>query len=398
MWFLRCWSLPKDLLAWQAHNPSSGEIEVNSDINVLAVDDIQQNLLALEALLRRPGVNILKASSGEEALELLLEHDIALALIDVHMPQMDGFELADIIRGNSQTRNVPLIFLTAGDIDSHRSFHGYRAGAVDFLYKPIDREVLQSKVDIFVRIHQQKQQLSAQLEELRQAMQLNDLFAAVLGHDLRNSLSTIMSGASLIPKISHDPKVVSIAERMQSSGRRMSRMADQLLDIAQIRSAGVTVKPQEADIEQICRRAIEDLGDPRQAARVALETMGDMEGMFDQRRVSQILSNLVSNALLHGEQGGPVRMSIDGTDPAAVVIRIANRGTIPFQLLPDIFKPFHLRREIRSSNGGLGLGLYIARELARAHGGMILVRSTERDGTEFEVSLPRRMQAGTTAG
>jgi two-component system, sensor histidine kinase and response regulator len=371
---------------------------VNFDINVLVVDDIQQNLLSLEALLQRPGLNVMKATSGEQALELLLENDIALALIDIHMPQMDGFELAELIRGNSQTRDVPLIFVTAGDIDRHRSFHGYQAGAVDFLYKPIDSEVLQSKVDIFVRFHQQKQQLKAQLEELRQALQLNDIFAAVLGHDLRNSLSTIMSGASLLPKISHDPKVTSIAERMQSSGRRMTRMADQLLDVAQIRSSGVVMKPQRGNIENICRHMLDGLGDAKLVARVVLETAGDMEGMFDQRRVAQMLSNLVLNALLHGEPDAPVQVSIDGTDPGSIVVRITNRGTIPFHLLPDIFKPFHLRREIRSPNGGLGLGLYIARALARAHGGAIQVRSTERDGTEFELTLPRCIQADQAEG
>jgi signal transduction histidine kinase len=370
---------------------------VISDINVLVVDDIQQNLAALEASLRRPGLNVLRATSGEEALELLLEHDIALTLIDLQMPQMDGFELAELMRGNSQTRDVPLIFLTLADGDRHRNFYGYRAGAVDILYKPIDCEILQSKVDIFVRIHRQKRQLSAQLEELRQALHLNDMFAAVLGHDLRNSLSTIMSGASLLPKISTDRSVISVAERMQSSGQRITRMADQLLDVAQLRSGNVIVKPQHGNYERICRRVIDELVEPGQSGRITLDVQGDMEGRFDLRRLSQILSNLISNALLHGAADGPVHIWIDGSAADTITIRIANRGTIPFHLLPDIFKPFHLRREIRSPNGGLGLGLYIARELARAHGGTIHVLSTEREGTEFDVTLPREAKNDTVS-
>ena len=377
----------------QASSPPHGEVELNSDINVLIVDDIEQNLIALEALLRRPGLNILKASSAVQALELLLEHDIALALIDVQMPQMDGFELAELIRGNRQTRDVPLIFLTAGEVDKHRSFHGYRAGAVDFLYKPIDSEILQGKVDIFVRIHQQKRQLNAQLDELRQALQLNDMFAAVLGHDLRNSLSTIMSGASLLPKISSDPSVISVAMRMQSSGRRIARMANQLLDITQIRSGGIIIKALHGNLEKICRHALDEIGadlrEPEQVFRVTVETKGNITAHFDHRWVMQILRDLISNALLHSVADTPVCVTIDGTAPDDIIIRIANRGTIPFHLLPDIFRPFHLRREIRSSNGGLGLGLYIAKSLACAHGGTITIHSTERDGTEVEFVLPR---------
>lgn len=367
------------------------------DTTILIVDDVEQNLLALEALLQRPGLNILKASSADEALELLLEHDVALALIDVQMPQVDGFELAELMRGNSHTRDVPLIFMTASDVDRHCSFHGYRAGAVDFLHKPIDTEVLQGKVDIFVRIHEQNRQLRTQLDELRTALQMIDLFVAVLGHDLRNALSTIEGGAALLPKISADPRVTSVATRMQASSRRMIRMADQLLDVAQIRSGGLTLRLQSADIEEICRHAVDDVcreihgGLPGQdrPGQVEITTRGAMPGCFDRQRVGQIVSNLVSNALLHGAADAPVVMSIDGTANDVIVIHVANRGTIPFALMPDLFKPFHLRREIRGPSGGLGLGLYIARELARAHGGTLTVRSTERDGTDFQLTLPR---------
>src|SRR6476661_5140655 len=109
-----------------------------SDINILVVDDFAQNLVATEALLARPGLNVLKAASGNEALELLLVHDVALALIDVQMPGMDGFELAELIRGNKKTSGIPLIFMTAAIQEGNRSFRGYQAGAVDFLNKPVN--------------------------------------------------------------------------------------------------------------------------------------------------------------------------------------------------------------------------------------------------------------------
>jgi len=199
---------------------------VNAPINILVVDDIQQNLTALEALLARPGLRLLSASSGAAALELLLVHEVALALVDVQMPAMDGFELAELIRGSERTRAIPLIFLTAATREPSYSFRGYEAGAVDFLYKPIDAKALLSKVQVFVELYQQKRQLSQQLEALQRALHLNEMFTAVLGHDLRTPLSVVMNGAMLLPLMTDNPKVTQTASRIESSARRMALMVD----------------------------------------------------------------------------------------------------------------------------------------------------------------------------
>ncbi len=114
-------------------------------IKLLLVDDLEENLLALEAVLRREGIELMRARSGGHALELLLKHDFALAIIDVHMPDMSGFELAEIMRGTDRTRRIPIIFLTAGVPDLNRQFRGYESGAVDFLYKPFDPQILAQK-------------------------------------------------------------------------------------------------------------------------------------------------------------------------------------------------------------------------------------------------------------
>src|SRR5690606_24751607 len=135
------------------HAPRSGGLNTSRrvlpPVKFLLVDDLEDNLLALSALLRELDVQILTARSGAEALEMLLEHDVALALLDVQMPEMDGFELAELMRGSERTRHVPIIFVTAGVRDAHRHFRGYEAGAVDFLYKPIDPHILRSKAGVF---------------------------------------------------------------------------------------------------------------------------------------------------------------------------------------------------------------------------------------------------------
>ncbi|MFD1959711.1 two-component system response regulator [Novosphingobium panipatense] len=143
---------------------------LNEPLKILAVDDIRENLVALEAALDQPGVELVTASSGFEALELLLKHDFVLALLDVQMPEMDGFELAELMRGTERTRGVPIIFLTAVATDERRKFQGFEAGAVDYLLKPIDITVLNSKVAVFVELARQRRELAFQRDELGAAL------------------------------------------------------------------------------------------------------------------------------------------------------------------------------------------------------------------------------------
>jgi PAS domain S-box-containing protein len=133
---------------------------MTDNVTLLLVDDLEANLVAMEALLRGPAVRVLKARSGEEALELLLTHEVALALVDVQMPGMDGFELAELMRGSGRTKHVPIVFVTAGAHDRKRMFRGYDSGAVDFLYKPVEPHILTNKVDVFVELFRQKQALA----------------------------------------------------------------------------------------------------------------------------------------------------------------------------------------------------------------------------------------------
>jgi len=135
-------------------------------IKVLLVDDLAENLLALRSLLRRDDLELLQAKSGREALELLLDHEVAVALIDVQMPEMDGFELAELMRGSERTRHVPIILVTAGSREEQRVFRGYDAGATDFLFKPLEPYAVQSKVDTFVQLHRQRQLLDEQIIDM----------------------------------------------------------------------------------------------------------------------------------------------------------------------------------------------------------------------------------------
>ncbi|PJJ19122.1 His Kinase A (phospho-acceptor) domain-containing protein [Janthinobacterium sp. OK676] len=371
---------------------------VTAPIHILVVDDIAQNLVAAEAVLARPGIVILKANSGAQALELLLTHEVALALIDVQMPQMDGFELAELIRGSERTRSIPLIFLTAASREPSYSFRGYEAGAVDFLYKPIDVKALQSKVAVLVQLYQQKRELSAQLDELKHALHLNELFTAVLGHDLRTPLSVVMNGAMLLPMMSDHPKVIVTAQRIESSAKRMGRMVDQLLDLARIRSGTMELRSSTHDYLALARAIVEECETAGQAPLVEVSSVGDLHGQCDAGLLSQVMSNLLNNAITHGEAGAPVQLALDGRDAERIELRIANRGVIPPALLPTLFEPFQQAGEKRRTGQGLGLGLYTVNMFVKAHGGTVEISSTAAQGTLATVRIPRQCQVCVQAG
>ena len=365
---------------------------MTAPIHILVVDDIAQNLVAAEAVLARPGIVILKAGSGAEALELLLTHDAALALVDVQMPEMDGFELAELIRGSERTRSIPIIFLTAASRETGYSFRGYEAGAVDFLYKPIDIKALQSKVQVLVQLYEQKRALSAQLDQLKHALHLNELFTAVLGHDLRTPLSVVMNGAMLLPMMSDQPKVVQTAQRIETSARRMASMVDQLLDLARIRSGTMELNCSMHDYVALARAIVAEFETPAQPSPIELVQVGELHGICDAGLMSQVLSNLLGNALTHGEHGVPVQLSLDGRAADMIEVRVSNGGVIAASMLPTLFEPFQQSGEKRKTGQGLGLGLYTVNMFVKAHGGTVQVTSTQSQGTVFTLRMPRQCQ------
>lgn len=362
-------------------------------IKVLAVDDVPENLVALEALLRRPGLSILPARSGTEALELLLVHEVALALIDVQMPEMDGFELAELMRGAPRTSRVPIIFITAAPHDRGRLFRGYEAGAVDFLHKPIEPHVLQSKVDVFVDLYRHKQRLGEQVELLQQALQLNETFAAVLGHDLRGPLGTITAAASLVASRPPEPAAQRAAARILRCCERMTRLIEHLLCYSRARlGQAIAVEPQPADMMALCA-SILDEQEHRGAERVHLQCRGDPNGRWDRDRMTQVLSNLIGNALRHGVPETPIVVEVDGSRRDEVRLSVRNQGVIPPEILPHIFEPFRTTASGRTASDGFGLGLYIVQKFVEAHQGTVAAASSPAAGTSFEVRLPRTAPA-----
>jgi signal transduction histidine kinase len=214
----------------------------------------------------------------------------------------------------------------------------------------------------------------------------------VLSHDLRSPLATIALAADRHLRSGDLPhKERDQALRIRRSAGRMQEMIDTLLDFTRLRFLGrFSVSPVPADLGEIARGAIDELRVVRPDHPIELEVGGDARGEWDPARMAQVVSNLVGNAINHGERGAPVRVSVQG-DAREVELEVHNSGSpIPPEVIPVLFQPF--RRGILEDRSpwGLGLGLYIVEQIVAAHGGKVTVQSSANDGTTFTVRLPRK--------
>ncbi|HVV84171.1 MAG TPA: GAF domain-containing protein [Kofleriaceae bacterium] len=261
----------------------------------------------------------------------------------------------------------------------HPRAHDYPAGEIDLAGAIANH--LASVIARFTAI--------ARLEE---TIHYNELFAGVLAHDLRNPLGAIMTAAqTLLLRDGDGERNVRPLGRILTSGQRMTRMIDQLLDFTRARvGGGIDIQPRPANLADLCGQAITELEAANPDWRIERGVLGDQDGTWDPDRLLQILSNLIGNAGQHGDVDAGILILLDGRDPAAVTMTVHNRGAIPAALLPSLFDPFRGTRHRRDQSRGLGLGLFIVRELVRAHGGKVQVASTEAKGTTFTIVLPRR--------
>lgn len=389
------------------------------EAKVLIVDDLPENLLALRSLIQSEDRTVFQASSADEALSLLLEHEFALAILDVKMPGMNGFELAELMRGTEKTKHIPIIFVSAVGRDMDYAFRGYESGAVDFLHKPLSPFEVRSKVAMFVDLYRHRKALNMQLEvveaarreqeallaelretqsELQKAVQMRDVFMSIASHELRTPLNGLILDVQLrrlrLEQGRNDAftpdKLQEMVARDERQIRSLSRLIDDMLDISRIRTGKLSVRPQPGDLGVLAGNVVESLAAQftNTGSQVELQVDGPAPVMMDEFRIEQVLANLLTNALRYGG-GKPVsvRVKVDGD---VVRAEVCDQGMgISEADQRRVFEQFE-RVSDTSVTQGLGLGLFISEQIVQAHGGRIELSSQIGEGSCFTVVLPRR--------
>jgi signal transduction histidine kinase len=402
-------------------------------VKLLLVDDRPENLLALQAILEPLGQILVLAHSGEEALKCVLQHDFACILLDVQMPAMNGFDVAQIIKSREKSRYIPIIFLSAISKEDAYVFKGYSMGAVDYVFKPFNPDVLRSKVAVFVDLYLKQQQIVEQAEmladsqrremelehraelleteaksaaqltalnkqlqerqaELEQAMGVRNRFYASMSHELRTPINAVIGYSTLMIDNIYGPLNEKQREGLQRTlraARHLLELVNDVLDLSKIEAGKIELAMQPVNSENL----IDDLF-------VTVRPLADEHGtqltferpeqpvsiVTDPRRVRQILLNLLSNAIKFGLQR-PIVVTCKPTPEGGIAIAVSDHGEgISGNDLARIFEEFV--QVSPTQQIGTGLGLPISRRLATLLDGSLEVTSTPGEGSVFTLTLP----------
>jgi signal transduction histidine kinase len=417
-------------------------MSANEPINILMVDDQPAKLLIYETILSDLGETMIRASSGREALDLLLKNDIAVILMDVSMPELDGFELAELIRQHPRYQKTAIIFVSAVHLTDLDRLKGYAAGAVDYVSVPVVPEILRAKVSVFAdlyrktyqlerlnsdleqRVQERTAELQQRAEELQRlnaelarsnqerlellerernaraeaeaAVRLREQFLAIASHELKTPLTALIGFGQLLQiraqRSSTIPErdaqsVKSILEQAD----RLNRMINALLDVSRIEQGQLRLEYTRIDLSALAHHTVAELQSMNSEQRFEIhapDTPILIEG--DPLRLEQVLYNLLGNAMKYSPDGGTITVGIT-TQDEVVYVAVRDRGIgIPEHDLPHLFERFYRASNVSVDNiAGVGIGLYVVQEIVALHNGTIAVESKENQGSTFTIGLPR---------
>ena len=419
-------------------------------VNILLVDDQPARLLSYEAILHDLGLDLVPAQSGTQALAHLMEREFAAILLDVNMPEMDGFETATMIHRHPRFEKTPIIFVTAVHVTDLERLKGYQLGAVDYVYVPVVPEILRSKVQVLAELHAQRKKLerlnrsleaahsSLQAERARELAALNETlaranaelernnaalmheiaereraeaalqeadrrknaFLATLSHELRNPLAAIANAVQVLQLVgSGEPRIDVAREVLGRQLAHFIRLVDDLLDVSRITTGRISLRREPVDFADVVGRAVETAL-PQLTERRQRLTVHPPSGALwvdgDPVRLAQVVANLLANAIKYTSEEGRIDLRMERSDRAdasgadvVLCVRDTGIGIAP-EILPRIFDLFNRGAQgAERAEGGLGVGLALVRELVALHGGSVHVASAgPGQGAEFVVRLP----------
>lgn len=375
-------------------------------INILIVDDRPENIIALEALLERDDVNLVSTTLPNEALRLAWEMDIAIALVDVQMPEMDGFELVEILKSNPRTKDILVIFVTAISTDAKYAVKGLNAGAVDYLYKPLNPYVTSAKVDSFIQfvrtqrdIVKKNKELEAYQKELikardlaEQGKKIKENFLANMSHEIRTPINGIIGLTHLLEQTELSPEQKEMISLLEISSNSLLGVINDILDLSKIEAGKFRINRAATDLVMTCHAVINLLKIRAKEKNVQLITDFDAELpkhiLADSLRLNQILMNLIGNAIKFTTEGSvTLKVDIVNRKAESVQLRFSVTDTgigIAKDKIDRIFETFEQAEDHTTLKfGGTGLGLSIVKNLAELKGGELIVESEEGVGSTF---------------
>jgi signal transduction histidine kinase len=364
-------------------------------VQILAVDDEPMNLIVLDYMFRTSGMEIVGVSCAAEAFDLLNEKEFGAVLSDVNMSPMNGFEMAREIKKIERAKHTPIIFISGLRHDNEYISKVYDSGAVDSLLKPIDGEVIRSKVSVFADLYLQRKKLR---RAIRQQLAMKDRFLSQVSHELKTPLNSLYQFLQIVEtgmagSVNDEQKnYLQLALRNAVS---LGEMIDDLMDVTRIDNGKLSVRAEEMCLVSLVQSCVRSL---QQTARdtdfsLAVELPDKLPSVWaDPKRVRQVITNLLTNAIKFGTEGGGLILTggVSGTDPGQLALSVADDGPgIAPHLVPQVFDRLcQVDQRLDVRRQGLGLGLFICRELVEAQGGHIWVESVLGEGSTFSFTLP----------
>lgn len=379
-------------------------------VNILMVDDQPAKLLSYEAILSDLGVTLIKAESGREALEALLKNEIAVVLMDVSMPELDGFELAALIRQHPRYQKTAIIFISGVHLTDVDRVKGYSLGAVDYLPVPVIPEILRAKVSVFVELYRKTRELEAlnrDLEErvaertaaLQAALQTRDDFLAMAAHELKTPVTGMRLNVQLIGRrIQRDPGHYPawLSEQIRSIDQqsdRLTRLIEQVFDVSRLDQQKMVVDRVPTDIAALAERVVAMMQIRTTRHTIELISAPALMADIDPSSIEQVLTNLLDNAVKYSPDGGAIAVTLNHTDDQYVCLSVRDHGVgIPPEKREAIFGRFY-QAHADEHRSGLGLGLYICSQIIALHEGTIRAEFPDDGGTQFVVTLPVHARA-----
>jgi signal transduction histidine kinase len=365
---------------------------------ILIVDDTPENLISLKRVLERHNFEVDTASSGEEALKKVLKNEYVLIILDVQMPGMDGFEVAEAISGYSKAKETAIIFLSAVNKELKFITKGYSSGGLDYITKPVDMDILLLKVKTFYRIYEQSRKLieiqKALLDEIeyrKQAERKKDEFISIASHELKTPLTSVKGYMQLLGRSVEKgdiPTVKKHLEKAQIQLEKLNELIADLLDISKIESGKLKFNKKGFAIDDLLDSVIDIIRQTNPEFNILRKGKIGLEVYADEMRIEQVIINFLTNAIKYSPGTNEIQINVNVIgDKVYVGVRDFGIGIGPDQQ-KSVFDKFYRVEETAIHFQGLGIGLFISAEIIKRHGGEVGVKSTLGEGSEFYFILP----------